>query len=224
MYNSLKRNILQLFYPSRCPLCDEVIHHSDRFCSECRARLIEYNGNFSIKGAASFTAAFIYDENVLPAISLLKNGICDNADFALGGELADVLKNSDISARIDIIIPVPIHLSTRARRTYNQAELIARIVGEALERPICADAVIKNRTTADQKKLSRISRMVNLKNAFTIALPELIREKTILLIDDICTTGSTLSELTAMLIENGAKSVHCAVCCKTPLKKQKPES
>lgn len=224
MGKALKRKILQLFYPSRCPLCDEIIFHSDRFCPDCREKLTEYKGNFSINGSSSFTAAFIYDENVLPAISLLKNGICDNAAFALGGELADMLRSGGISEKIDVIIPVPVHISTRKKRTYNQSELIAKIIADALELPICANAIIKNRPTADQKKLNRISRMVNLRNAFTVVLPELVREMKILLVDDICTTGSTLAELTALLLENGAKSVHCAVCCKTPMKKTKPES
>lgn len=220
----LKRKILQLFYPSRCPLCNEIVHYSDRFCSDCRKKLIKYEGDFRVRNAASFTAAFIYDENVLPAISLLKNGICDNADFALGGELADLLKSNGISEKIDIIIPVPVHFSTKAKRTYNQSELIAKIVSSALELPICTDIVIKNRITADQKKLNSIKRNVNLKNAFTVVLPELIKEKEVLLVDDICTTGSTLAELTSLMLENGSKSVHCAACCKTPLKKTKPES
>lgn len=218
MNKDLKRKILQLFYPSRCPLCNEIIHYSDRFCSDCRGKLIKYEGDFRVRNAASFTAAFIYDENVLPAISLLKNGVCDNADFALGGELADVLKNSDIPAKIDIIIPVPIHIAKKTERTYNQAELLAKIIGETLELPVCTNAIIKNRATADQKKLGRISRMVNLKSAFTALHPELIRGKRILLVDDICTTGSTLAEIAALLLENGAETVHCAACCKTPLK------
>lgn len=224
MDNYLKRKILQLFYPSRCPICDAIIFHSDRFCSGCRDKLTEYKGNFQVKAASSFTAAFIYDENVLPAISLLKNGICGNADYALGEELADLLNSNGVSEKIDIIIPVPVHFSTKAKRTYNQSELIAKIVSDALELPICTDVIIKNRITDDQKKLNRISRTINLKNAFTVVLPELIKEKEVLLIDDICTTGSTLAELTSLMLENGAKSVHCAVCCKTPLKKTKPES
>lgn len=224
MDNYLKRKILQLFYPSRCPICDAIIFHSDRFCSGCRDKLTEYKDNFKVKDASSFTAAFIYDENVLPAISLLKNGICGNADYALGGELADLLKFNGISEKIDIIIPVPVHFSTKEKRTYNQSELIAKIVSDALELSICTDVVVKKRITDDQKKLNRISRTINLKNAFTVVLPELIKEKGVLLVDDICTTGSTLAELTSLMLENGAKSVHCAACCKTPLKTTKPES
>lgn len=219
-----KRKLLQLFFPSRCPLCDSVIHHSSRFCSECRDKLIRYEGNFSIKGASGFTAAFVYDENVLPAISLLKNGICDNADFALGGELADTLSAEHTADKADLIIPVPMHVSKLHERTYNQAELIAGIVGRSLGIPVCKDAVMKTRMTADQKTLNRISRFHNLKNAFTVVLPEIIEGKNILLIDDICTTGSTLAVLTKLLLENNAASVHCAVCCKTPLKKKKNDT
>lgn len=224
MNSTTKRKLLQLFFPSRCPLCDNVIHHSSRFCLECRDKLIRYEGNFSIKGCSSFTAAFIYDENVLPAISLLKNGVCDNADFALGGELADVLSANGINSEIDIIIPVPMHISKKSERSYNQADLIAKIIGEALNRPVFSDAVMKSRITADQKTLNRISRFHNLKDAFTVVLPEIISGKQILLVDDICTTGSTLAVLTRLLLENNAASVHCAVCCKTPLKKKKNDT
>lgn len=224
MNSTTKRKLLQLFFPSRCPLCDSVIHHSNRFCPECRDKLIRYEGNFSIKGASGFTAAFVYDENVLPAISLLKNGICDNADFALGGELADTLSYENTADKADLIIPVPMHVSKKHERTYNQAELIAGIVGRSLGIPVCKDAVMKTRMTADQKTLNRISRFHNLKNAFTVVLPEIIEGKNILLIDDICTTGSTLAVLTKLLLENNAASVYCAVCCKTPLKKKKNDT
>lgn len=224
MKNTTKRKLLQLFFPSRCPLCDCVIHYSSRFCPECRDKLIRYEGNFNIRGASGFTAAFVYDENVLPAISLLKNGICDNADFALGGELADVLLAENISDIADIIIPIPMHISKKHERTYNQAELLADIIGRTLGIPVCKDAVMKKRITADQKTLNRLSRFYNLRNAFTVVLPEIVEGKNILLVDDICTTGSTLAVLTQLLLDNKAQSVHCAVCCKTPMKKKKNDT
>ena len=116
---------------------------------------------------------------------------------------------------VDAVVPTPMHKSDLKLRGYNQSELIARVVSEILGIKMIKDAVIKNRKTRNQKSLNRSEREKNLKEAFNITKPEKISGKRILLIDDICTTGSTMKEITKTLKENNAVSVICACCCKT---------
>ena len=212
-----KRKILHLFFPTRCPVCGEIIGDMDKFCNSCEEKLNTYSGNFNIEGAESFTAAFEYDDNIKPAVFLLKNGIGGNADFALGSILAERLTAEGINEKIDIIVPAPLHKKDLRRRGFNQSLLIAEELSRILGIPVEEKAVVKTRHTRAQKELDHLKRSLNLKNAFT-ADGDKLKEKRVLIVDDICTTGSTLRELSAVILKSGAASVHCACCCKTAKK------
>ena len=213
----LKRRLLHLFFPTRCSVCGALIGAMERFCAECTAKLSVYSGSFNIEGAESFTAAFDYDENVKPAIILLKNGTDGNAAYALGEALAERLKAEGIDKKTDVVIPAPMHKRDIRRRGFNQSVLIAREAGRVLGLPVDTKSVVKSRHTHSQKELSRVSRALNLKSAFTASAD--IKGKNVLLIDDICTTGSTLREITSALKKAGAAKVYCACCCKTRSRK-----
>lgn len=210
----LKRKLLHLFFPTRCPICGDIIGAMERFCPDCTNKLSIYDDDLTIEGTESFTAAFKYDDAVKPAIFLLKRGVDGNAAYALGGALADRIRSSGIADKIDVIVPAPMHRKDIKRRGFNQAALIAREVSRELGIPVDEKSVIKHRKTKAQKELDRLSRTHNLKNAFA-ADPTALRNKRVLLIDDICTTGSTLREISAVIMKNGAASVRCACCCKT---------
>lgn len=211
-----KRKILQLFFPSRCPVCNEIINENDRFCQECTQKITLYTGSFNISGATECFSAIEYNKAIMPAVFLLKKGNCGNSAYAFGAYLADVLKNNHISEKADIIIPVPMSEKSRRKRGYNQAELIAEVVGVETGIPV-RRIVQKIRDTKEQKSLGRAGRKLNLRNAF--AVTEDISGKRILLIDDISTTGSTLSEIAVLCRKNGAKSVICATAMKVMKKK-----
>lgn len=211
MKYSFKRKILHLFFPTRCPICGDIIGAVERFCKDCEDRLTKYDGSFTIDGADSFTAAFEYDDTVKPAVFLLKDGVCGNAAYALGGALADRL--SAVGLTCDVIVPAPMHRHDVHKRGFNQSALIAREVGRILNIPVDIKAVAKTKRTHTQKGLNKIGRVLNLSGAFCAS--ERVNGKRILLIDDICTTGSTLREISTALKKAGAASIDCACCCKT---------
>lgn len=213
-----KRRLLHIFFPTRCPVCGALIGAMDRFCGDCTAKLSSYKGGFSIEGAVSFTAAFDYDDSIKPAIILLKDGTDGNAAYALGGALADRLRADGAAEGADMIVPVPMYRRDTFRRGFNQSALIAREVGRELGIAVEEKAVRKIKSTKAQKELNKLARAQNLRGAFA-ADKDKVRGKHILLIDDICTTGSTLRELTAELLGSGAASVSCACCCKTVSRK-----
>lgn len=216
MLHRFSRRLLHILYPTKCPVCGEIIDCFDNFCPACTAVLPHYDGDDSIVGSDGFVASFYYCETIAPAIMLLKDGICGNADYALGNSLADSVAEFEFSAELSMIIPVPLHKKDYRKRGYNQSELIARQLSRRLGIPFRNDIIRKIRRTAEQKSLSQAERMVNLSNAFSAVKPDEISGKNILVIDDVCTTGATLAEVTALLRQHGASRVYCASCCKTP--------
>jgi competence protein ComFC len=109
---------------------------------------------------------------------------------------------------IDLVVPVPIHPKRRRGRGYNQSELISHVLSEQLSSPASFSTLIKTKNTAPQMGLSGKNRINNLKHSF--AVPERLRlaGKSVMLVDDIITTGITLNTCGAELLHAGAKEVY----------------
>ena len=214
MKSSVRRSILHLFYPNRCPVCGAVIESNGRFCGECEGKLKQYCGDYKVDGAESFTAAYVYDNAIKPAIILMKNGTLGNSAYALGNALTDRLKEKGIIDIVDIIVSVPMYPKDRKERGYDQAEEICRVISDRSGVTYC-QALEKHIDTLPQKELNKEERQINLRGAFRVKNPEKISGKRVLLVDDICTTGSTLAELVSVLRKAGAAEIHCGCCCKT---------
>jgi ComF family protein len=108
--------------------------------------------------------------------------------------------------KIDAIVPVPLHPSRQRQRGYNQAALLAAEVGAQLQIPVREEQLIRTRATAPQVDLSAEARRDNVRGAFRSTGSEL-SGKHVMLIDDVCTTGSTLESACATLREAGVRSV-----------------
>ena len=103
---------------------------------------------------------------------------------------------------IDTIIPVPLHRKRKKRRGYNQAEIVAKKLGERMRIPVDTKAVIRKKKTIAQKELSHYEREKNIKGAFEVVRVKK-NVKNILIIDDIYTTGNTMNELAKTLRKKG---------------------
>lgn len=114
----------------------------------------------------------------------------------------------------DCIVPVPLHPSRQRSRGFNQAELLAVALGEELELPVRL-LLKKQKRTMDQKSLGRLERRKNVQDAFSIDAEELGEDipKSVLLVDDVVTTGSTLSACAAVLKEQGVRCVAFISVC-----------
>lgn len=104
-------------------------------------------------------------------------------------------------------MPVPLPKKRKRARGYNQAELIAEGLGRAFEIPVDAASLIRKKNTVPQKELDRQGRMQNMKNAFMLA-DSFLPVRTILLVDDIYTTGSTLDAAAFTLKQRGVQKVY----------------
>lgn len=111
---------------------------------------------------------------------------------------------------VDRVVPVPLHPARERERGYNQAELLAHAVGEALGKQV-TQPVVRVRGTAPQSGLSPAQRRRNVERAFEVPLPAHVRGLRLLLVDDVYTTGSTISAVSAALKRAGA--VECKALC-----------
>ena len=107
----------------------------------------------------------------------------------------------------DIIIPVPIHKKRKHQRGYNQTELIAREIANNTNLQLENKVLFKQKNVISQSELSKIDRKENIKNAFMIQNIEKIKNKKVIIFDDIYTTGSTVNECSKILKLVGVKNI-----------------
>ena len=110
----------------------------------------------------------------------------------------------------DSIIPVPLHAVRRRERGFNQSEVLAAHLAETLGVPLLLDALRRSRPTPSQTKLNKKQRRQNIKDAFAPGGPSPALANTVLLVDDVYTTGATMNECARVLVASGqAKTVYC---------------
>jgi ComF family protein len=126
----------------------------------------------------------------------------------LGKRLGAVIQTWNID--VDVIIPVPLHKQKYRERGYNQAEYIARGISSVIHRPILNMVLQRKRYTQTQTRLSFEERRRNMQDAFEACDKIIINGKTILLVDDVITTGATTNACAKELIASGAKKIIAA--------------
>lgn len=97
---NIKRYLLHLFYPARCPVCNKIINYNDDFCTECKAKITPYTDFHEIENCDCAYSVCCYDENIQPAVFLLKDGICGNSAYAFALGLNKLLTEKILSASL----------------------------------------------------------------------------------------------------------------------------
>lgn len=139
-------------------------------------------------------------------------------DLALGMTLADPMikwLKEDLKWQFDLIVTVPLNPFRQKERGYNQTNLIAYPIALALMIPFFPEAIKRVKNTIPQVGLSAIQRKANMEDAF-IADCQIVNGKTVLLLDDVVTTGATINACTEALMKAGAGNVVCISVAKTP--------
>jgi ComF family protein len=123
-------------------------------------------------------------------------------------DLADLLQGCVAAyyetADIDLVVPVPLHPNKQRQRTYNQSALLADILARRLGLETFGDSLRRARATPSQTRLSAAARRANVRGAFEVVRPAWVRGRSVLLVDDVMTTGATLHEAAACLKKAGA--------------------
>lgn len=225
---------MDIFYPKRCPVCHEtlkiseglvhscclgklnyvqgptcfrcgkpILSNDEAYCSDCDGRTHHFDSGKSV---------WVYDRLMQQSISTYKyKDARVYAQFYVQ-QMIEVHGPWIRFIRPDVIIPVPIHWKKRQQRGFNQAGLLAKMLGRQMDILVDEGYLVRKASTAPQKSLTPIQRYVNLRNAFSVRKTNKLYTS-ILLVDDIYTTGSTIDACAAVLKAAGAKRVYYISLC-----------
>jgi ComF family protein len=232
---------LDLLFPPLCHSCRAFIPNAGRIhiCTDCLATSRSLDSPFcTVCGVpfrteggldhlcgdclskppafAAARAAVVYEGAVRELIHRFKYSGRVQARRPLGLLLAERLAGFVHDVAPDLILPVPLHPKRLRRRGFNQAVLLGELVSREWGVPMARRVIRRVRWTEPQITLAAGDRAANVRGAFAVADPDIVRGKRILLIDDVMTTGSTLSECARMLGKAGAAAVFAAVVARVP--------
>ena len=206
------KEIRNLLYPDRCPYCGEIINISEYACKRCLKGFPKTGIFKGIPGGVRCASPLHYDTKYRRAVLNFKfrrkRQYAEQFAYAMYMEL----KRSYPDMIFDYISYVPMHWFDYFKRSYNQCRLISRRLSKIIGIPY-KRTLKKVRRTKHQHNLKYQERRTNLKGAFEIIDKEEVKNKSILFIDDIVTTGATLSECTKTL----RKAKPQLICCLTLL-------
>ncbi len=231
------RALASLFYPSLCAVCSDPIDQSLYLCAACDQKAPRIKAPFCAKCSEPFPGAIsetfacancshrtLHFESAVCAyrsrgivrriVHEFKYGKQAHLRHPIADWLVETLDDPRLQGRkFDIIVAVPLHPARKRERGFNQAELLAELLsaraGVPLRKPLQ-----RIRYTTTQTAFDRAERMGNLHDAFRLRKNADVRGLRVLLIDDILTTGSTLSECARVLKASGALSVHAATAAR----------
>ena len=191
---------LDLIFPPRCEVCRNNSHET--LCQDCFGQIKFMKPHLGIHGVS------IYEGPIRTAIHRFKFNKRIALAEPLGIIMVRYLCNTPMLEmdEIDIIVPVPLHKYRHRQRVFNQAELLAKVVGKYFETPV-ASALERHKNTKAQFELEREQRYINITGAFRVVDSQAIFNKRVLLLDDIYTTGATIAECSKTLKIAGAKRV-----------------
>ena len=228
----LKERIVNLIYPPRCPLCDTLMpkgpgliclncsqkrqYITSTICLKCGKPILESENNLCndcTNRKHYFDrgwAVFVYDNQIKKSLYRFKYG--NRAEYAqyYANQIYERYNHLMMNLGIDALIPVPIHRAKMSERGYNQAEEIASVLGGKLKIPVYSKLLIRTTNTRPQKLLSVQERENNLKKAFKIGEYD-VKLNTIMVVDDIYTTGATMDAMAKVLRAAGIKKIYYIV-------------
>ena len=200
-----------LIYPEKCPYCDDFIKSEAIACDRCLEKLDELQKPI-LRGAGGYrcVSSFVYGGHIRRMILRIKYH--DRIQYIpqvaaiMAKDIQKVYKNF----HFDMITYIPMHRIDLKKRGYNQAKRLAEALSKALNIP-CVGTLNKVKHTEKQQRLRYVQRKTNLRGAFKLIDIESVKGKTILIVDDIITTGITLATCCKTL-SRGKPSL---VCCAT---------
>lgn len=226
-------NLLDFVFPPRCPLCCQIVSQANTSCASCWQQLNFISSPFCYQCGLPFDfsdgedslafqkclsclesppafslarSAYVYDDLSKKMILSFKHG----SSFHLIPFFTHALATAgqDLFKDIDLIIPVPLHWYRLYKRGFNQSSLLAQYLGKLIQKKVNVSGLKKIKNTPSQGGLSVEERKKNVSHCFKVHSPQKIKNKSILLVDDVMTTGATLNACAHILLKEGqAKEV-----------------
>lgn len=218
---SLAHRISQILFPPKCVLCGNLLAREETdLCRSCRTEISDFpKPKRAIPFLESWTALWYYEGNVRQ--SLLRFKFSNRRSYADAyGRLLAMKLSREYPEGFDILTWVPVSGLRRFRRGYDQVELLARATARELGMEV-TPTLKKFRHNPPQSGITgQAQRRANVLNVYRASNPELFRGKRVMLLDDIVTTGATVSEAARILLTSGAEEVHCAAIAAAPNSKK----
>lgn len=220
---SLWQDFISLIYPRSCICCDNLLLKSEEFiCNPCFINLPQskfeaeneseldklFYGRVPVQKAGAFLI-FEKSGKVQKILHSIKYNGNKRLAFRVGQWYGEKLKEYNVFVMADCIVPVPLHPKKQKQRGFNQSEEFAKGLSDSLHIPVVNDNLIRVEFTSTQTKKSKAERWENVKDKFELMYPERLENKTILLVDDVITTGATLDACYQAL--NSAKEIKLSV-------------
>ncbi len=229
---SLFNFIISVFFPKICSCCGKNLpfNYNGNICISCKENLPLNNGLVCSKcslplqdGGAKcndcktnkniffdwLLSPYIYRDNIAMLIKKFKYNKKTYLAKDLSCEIINLIREKNLDKQIDFIVPLPLHFFKKFTRGFNQSELIAKEIAKSIKKPIYSKLLIRKRYTLPQFNLNREERTINLKNVFTFnkKFKDIVKDKTILLVDDIATTCTSTNVCSKVLKNAGAKKI-----------------
>jgi len=221
-------NFVSLLFPTLCQACGEsLVTGEELICLNCRYNLPftdfhlkpdnmvaqQFWGKIHLEGAYAM-CYFAKGGKMQHLMHHFKYKGIQKIGNLLGNIAGEQLLKSPVFKSADVVIPVPLHKSRLRKRGYNQSMCFAEGLSEKMRIPIDENNLVRLRATETQTHRSRFSRFENMREVFTLTNPESLRNKHVLLVDDVVTTGSTLEACgTALLKAEGLKLSIATIAC-----------
>jgi len=213
---NLLANFVSLLYPKLCVVCGEPLVENEKFfCFACYLRLPRTNyhlmhenqaierlaGKISLEKASSY---FYYNKGGIAQKLIAEIKYRGNQQLGewMGSHLAKDMISSGFFQGIDYMVPVPLHRSKEKKRGFNQAEKIAAGISQVTKIPIETANVFRAKANTTQTRKGLFDRWKNTLNLFQLNNPALFKEKHVLIIDDVLTTGSTVESVAQSLLKS----------------------
>lgn len=193
------REKLRYICEPACKRCGRQISRMEKeYCSECARREFRYTRGYAV---------WQYEANIRHSLSEFKyRSRKEFADF-YAAEAVRLYGEKIRREQPEVLLPVPVHRTRRAERGFNQAQLLAEKIGRALGIPVDAHCLLRTKQTRRLKDLDRRERAKMLKDAFSLAPAGKVNYHSVMLVDDIYTTGSTVDACAAVLRHAGVEKV-----------------
>lgn len=217
------KEALDIMFPKECLICGKIsdIRLFDvPLCKKCLTDLVpvpeDKRWQFCLSEpyendtcpTLTLYVPFKYEGRITGIIHRIKFGQKSELTAILGTLLGKCLNNDNVSC--DAVIPVPLSAERLSERGFNQAELIGLYVGKELGIPLLKDVLVRSKNTKRQAEIKdNLRRAANMSGAFKFNDDYSVDGMSILLIDDVATTGNTLHEAAEVLLLNGASKVLC---------------
>jgi ComF family protein len=216
-------DFVNLLYPRVCPCCGQNLFKQENLiCTKCLYFIPKTNfhhfkdnpvarlfwGRVNIENAMAY---YFFDKGskFQALIHNMKYRGQKEIGYEMGRIFGNELKVSNVFSKIDLVIPVPLHARKQRIRGYNQSEWIARGIAERMEKPLDTKTLFRAVESETQTSKTRYERWKNVENIFKLKIADALKNKHILLVDDVVTTGSTLEACARVLltIENTKVSI-----------------